>query len=103
MTLEAARRIRKIHGAKVWNIICLFGRYYLRLFVISAVISVPIGIGVYAVVMKFYMDDTGHNIMLSCVWMAVSLIIVALITLFTVGEKIFRVSKTSPIKIIMKE
>lgn len=95
--------IRKIHGAKVWNIICLFGRYYLRLFVISAVISVPIGIGVYAVVMKFYMDDTGHNIMLSCVWMAVSLIIVALITLFTVGEKIFRVSKTSPIKIIMKE
>ena len=94
--------IRKVHGAKMWDIMRLFGRYYLRLLLISAVIAIPIAM----VVTLFIVNEMGegdHPITFCLTHLALSLLIVMLITLLTIGEKIYRVSRTNPADVIKKE
>lgn len=94
--------IRKVHGAKVWDIIRLFGRYYLRLLTVSAVIAVPLGIALGTMIMNI-MRVEANVISLACEWIVSSLLIVTLITILTIGEKIYRVSRTNPADVIKKE
>ena len=94
--------IRKVHGAKVWDIIRLFGRYYLRLLTVSAVIAVPLGIALGNMIMNIIRVEA-NVISLTCEWIVSSLLIVTLITLLTIGEKIYRVSRTNPADVIKKE
>lgn len=94
--------IRKVHGAKAKDIIRLFGKYYVRLLIISAVIAIPLCIALGVFVFNL-MNKEFHRVILSCQWVMTSFIIVCLVTLITVWEKIYRVSKTNPAEIIAKE
>lgn len=94
--------IRKVNGAKMWDIIRLFGRYYLRILIISAIIAAPIGIALGTIVMNM-MHVNANTLLLSCQWITESLLIVTIITLLTVWEKIYRVSRTNPADVIKKE
>ena len=94
--------IRKVHGAKMWDIIRLFGRYYLRILVISAIIAAPLGIALGTIVMNM-MHVHANVLLLTCQWIVSSLLIVTLITLLTVWEKIYRVSRTPPADVVKKE
>lgn len=94
--------IRKVHGAKAKDILRLFGDYYVRLLIIAAVIAIPLGIafGIFA------LEGMGKEVpvvLLSCKWVMTSFVIVTLVTLITVWEQIYRVSKTNPAEIIAKE
>lgn len=94
--------IRKVNGAKMWDIMRLFGRYYLSILVISAVIAAPVGIAIGTIGMNM-MDVHANVLLLSCQWIATSLLIVTLITLLTIFEKIYRVARTNPADVIKKE
>ena len=94
--------IRKVHGAMTWDIVRLFARYYASLLIISAIIAIPIGIAAGTTVMNM-MHVEANALILSCQWIVTSLFIVTLITLLTISEKIYRVTKIDPVDIIKKE
>lgn len=94
--------IRKVHGAMTWDIVRLFARYYVSLLIISAIIAIPIGIAAGTTVMNM-MHVNANALILSCQWIVTSLFVVTLITLLTISEKIYRVTKIDPVDIIKKE
>lgn len=89
--------IRKTHGAGMKQILWLFGKQYVWQLIISSIISLIFCIS-YAVL--FVQADSVPEFMTPYLC---ALIIVALVTLLTVGYKIYRVSKLDPAKIIKKE
>ena len=111
--------LRKIHGAHTRDIIHLFGNYYLRLLGISAlvvsIVSLPFIIMI--VNNKGFMTemalttrnmnylnsfDTTDWIMI-LLYLLLSILIVASITLLTIGNKIYRVSQIKAAEVLKKE
>ena len=111
--------LRKIHGAHTRDIIHLFGNYYLRLLGISAlvvsVVSLPFIIMLVnnanlmtkmalATQNMDYVNsfDTTDWIMI-LLYLLLSILIVASITLLTIGNKIYRVSQINAAEVVKKE
>ena len=111
--------LRKIHGAHTRNIIHLFGNYYLRLLGISAlvvsVVSLPFIITlVNNANLMSEMALTTHNMnyvngfdttdwIMILLYLLLSILIVASITLLTISNKIWKVSKIHPAEVVKKE
>ena len=111
--------LRKIHGAHTRDIIHLFGNYYLRLLGISAlvvsILSLPFIIMI--VNNKGLMTEmalTTHNMnyvngfdttdwIMILLYLLLSILIVASITLLTIGNKIYRVSQIKAAEVLKKE
>ncbi len=111
--------LRKVHGAHTRDIIHLFGNYYLRLLGISAlfvsIVSLPfiimlvnnanlmIKIAVATQNMDYMNSfDTTDWIMI-LLYLLLSILIVASITLLTIGNKIYRVSQIKAAEVLKKE
>lgn len=96
--------LRKIHGAHARDIIVLFGKYYLRLLTISAVVVTVIAGALAAIICTFDSDNGILNDLPTLVlYLVLAILIVTAITLLTVSHKIWRVSKTHPAEVIKKE
>ena len=94
--------IRKAHGASVGQIIWLFGSPYIWWLVVSSIILLPFCLGLEFVMFeKQYINF--ENTMELLIPSLFSILFIALVTLLTVGYKIYRVSKLDPAKIIKKE
>lgn len=94
--------IRKAHGASVGQIMWLFGSPYIWWLVVSSIILLPFCLGLEFVMFeKQYINF--ENTMELLIPSLFSILFIALITLLTVGYKIYRVSKLDPAKIIKKE
>ena len=87
--------IRRACGASRWQIVWLFGRWYLLMLLVSILITLPI----YWLVVYFIVSEkvvpNGWGLYVPYV---VSVIIVALVTLLAVGQKIYRVSLPRPLQ-----
>ena len=111
--------LRKVHGAHTRDIIHLFGNYYLRLLGISAlfvsIVSLPFvimlvnnaNLMIKMAVATQNMDyvnsfDTTDWIMI-LLYLLLSILIVASITLLTIGNKIYRVSQIKAAEVLKKE
>ena len=111
--------LRKIHGAHTRDIIHLFGNYYLRLLGIStlvvSILSLPFvimlvnnaNLMIKMAVATQNMDyvnsfDTTDWIMI-LLYLLLSILIVASITLLTIGNKIYRVSQIKAAEVLKKE
>ena len=96
--------LRKIHGAHTRDIILLFGKYYLRLLAISAVIVSIISSAVITVV-HVYSPDSGikNDLPWLILYLILAILIVASITLLTISHKIWKVSKIHPAEVVKKE
>ena len=96
--------LRKIHGAHTRDIILLFGRYYLRLLFISAVIVSIISGAVLATVYTFA-SDTGitNDLPMLILYLILAILIVVAVTLLTISHKIWKVSKIQPAEVVKKE
>lgn len=92
--------IRKACGATSRQIMRLFGRLYLRLLIVSTILTLPFCLLAYII---GPMLNNGEQIWGLYIGYTVSVIVVTLVTLLTVGYKIYRVSKLDPAKIIKKE
>ena len=111
--------LRKIHGAHTRDIIYLFGNYYLRLLSISAlvvsIVSLPFIITlVNNANLMTEMALTTHNMnyvngfdttdwIMILLYLLLSILIVASITLLTIGNKIYRVSQIKAAEVLKKE
>ena len=96
--------LRKIHGAHTRDIILLFGKYYLRLLAISAVIVSIISSAVITVV-HVYSPDSGikNDLPWLILYLFLSILIVVAVTLLTISHKIWKVSKIQPAEVVKKE
>ena len=96
--------IRKAHGASQGQIIWLFGRGYVYCLLISSVISLLLFYGINILFAgKLVYADTDEMFKFSALPALFSIGAIALITLLTVGYKIYKVSKLEPASIIKKE
>ena len=96
--------LRKIHGAHTRDIILLFGKYYLRLLAISAVIVSIISSAVITVV-HVYSPDSGikNDLPWLFLYLILAILIVVAVTLLTISHKIWKVSKIHPAEVVKKE
>ena len=96
--------IRKAHGASQGQIIWLFGKQYVYCLIISSVISLLLFCGLNILFAgKIVFVDTNEMIKFFVLPAPICIGVIALVTLLTVGLKIYRVSKLNPAKIIKKE
>ena len=96
--------LRKIHGAHTRDIILLFGKYYLRLLAISAVIVIVVST---AIIVAINVIDGDIGILDDGPWLffylILAILIVVAITLLTISNKIWKVSKIQPAEVVKKE
>ena len=96
--------LRKIHGAHTRDIILLFGKYYLRLLAISAVIVIVISSAVIATILVVDGDiGLGKDLPWLFFYLILAILIVVAITLLTISHKIWKVSKIHPAEVVKKE
>ena len=96
--------LRKIHGAHTRDIILLFGKYYLRLLAISAVIVIVISSAVIATILVVDGDiGLGKDLPWLFFYLILAILIVMAITLLTISHKIWKVSKIHPAEVVKKE
>ena len=96
--------LRKIHGAHTRDIIMLFSKYYLRLLGISAVIVIVISSAVIATILVVDGDiGLGKDLPWLFFYLILAILIVVAITLLTISNKIWKVSKIQPAEVVKKE
>ena len=96
--------LRKIHGAHSWDIMRLFGRYYLRLLLISGIIVGILSIAFIIIFSTFALDGIeGKDWMMILLYLFLSILIVVAVTLLTISHKIWKVSKIHPAEVVKKE
>jgi hypothetical protein len=100
--------IRKAHGAGTKQIMWLFGRQYVWQLIISSVISILICFVFLLAAYGIVHYAPGHEpsrfqLLGTLASSSIPAVIVALVTLLTVGYKIYRVSQLNPANIIKKE
>ena len=96
--------LRKIHGAHSWDIMRLFGRYYLRLLLISGIIVGILSIAFIIIFATFALDGIeSKDWMMILLYLFLSILIVVAVTLLTISHKIWKVSKIHPAEVVKKE
>ena len=98
--------LRKIHGAKRWDIILLFGRLYLWLIGIAAIISTPL-----ILLFNTLLKDWARNGFINGMAERLSptlpilgaLLLTALVILLIVGYHLHQVLRVKPAEMIAKE
>ena len=96
--------LRKIHGAHTRDIILLFGKYYLRLLAISAIIVIVISSAVIATILVVDGDIVlSEDLLWLFFYLILAILIVVAITLLTISNKIWKVSKIQPAEVVKKE
>ena len=106
ITLETKRRqkevaIRKINGAGARVILYMFGRFYLRLLVISSVIAFPI---LFLVLLQIFREVVTITPVIynPLFWIAVWLLVGGIV-LFTIGWRLWGVLRINPAEVIKSE
>ncbi len=96
--------LRKIHGAHSWDIMRLFGKYYLRLLLISGIIVGILSIAFITIFATFALDGIeSKDWMMILFYLFLSILLVVAVTLLTISHKIWKVSKIHPAEVVKKE
>ena len=96
--------LRKIHGAHSWDIMRLFGKYYLRLLLISGIIVIIVSMAIIATFYTFALDDSiANDLDWLTLYLFLSILIVVAVTLLTISHKIWKVSHIHPAEVVKKE
>lgn len=98
--------LRKIHGAKRWNIVLLFGRLYLWLISIATMVSAPL-IVLFNILLKEWarssMSTSMAELLSPTLPILGALLLTALIILLIVGYHLHQVLRVKPAEMIAKE
>ncbi len=96
--------LRKIHGAHSWDIMRLFGKYYLRLLLISGIIVGILSIAFITIFATFALDGIeSKDWLMILFYLILAILIVVAVTLITISHKIWKVSKIQPAEVVKKE
>jgi len=107
ISIDTTRRrkemaVRKINGARTGRITMLFVNLYVKLFIISSAVSIPLSAFLIKTMImnnKPYEKGAGYAILF---YMCIVLIMVAFVSL-TIGFKIYRISRENPADVIKSE
>lgn len=91
--------IRKIVGANIWDVIKLMGRDYVPVFIISALIAVPLAF--YG--MENWLNDFAYRISLSPLVFIFSLVLLASLVGATIAWQVLRATRTNPMDILREQ
>ena len=95
--------IRKAHGAKTRHIILLFGKYYVKILLISFVISFVVGM--FAAII--FLISTGADYTKACFLpihpALCSMLVITVVTFSTIWYKIFKASRINPADVMKSE
>lgn len=91
--------IRKVLGAKVFNLVFILSRDLTYLVIISFVISAPIAY----YIMQQWLNDFAYHISIDLFTFLSTLIIMILVSWITVGYRTFRVASCNPVKALKDE
>ena len=95
--------LRKIHGAKSRDIIRLFGSYYMRLLLMAALFVTAIVLLVVIVVHAYTEPLSVSDWVTLFGYILLAILIVASVTLLTIGNKIYSVSHVNAADVIKSE
>ena len=95
--------LRKIHGAKSRDIIRLFGSYYMRLLLMAALFVTAIVLLVVIVVHAYIEPLSAGDWVTLFGYILLAILIVASVTLLTIGNKIYSVSHVNAADVIKSE
>jgi ABC-type antimicrobial peptide transport system permease subunit len=104
METESRRRevaIRKVNGAEEWNIFVLFGKSYLIVLVIAWLLSTLLMIPIISLMSRNIEATERYN--LGLVFYLIVLAVMVLITIATIFNKIWSISKINPAEVIKSE
>lgn len=96
--------IRKVNGAKIRDIVMLFGRYYIVTISISSLIALLIVVVLIICISIIGRDWPDAELTLYlCLFFLSSIAVITGVTVATVWQKIYRISHTNPSEIISKD
>lgn len=96
--------IRKVNGAKSKNIYIMFGKVYIVILVIAALIAAPVAVIFNSMVVQTVMSEYDAEATYSPVGpIILGILVVMLLVSLIVGWQTYRVMRTDPSKIIAKE
>jgi putative ABC transport system permease protein len=100
-TLQRRQEIglRKVLGSSAGNAVLLLLRYFL----IQVLIAVPIGLGLGYYIMHSWLDNFAYRIGIGWWFFLLPLVLVGLITLFTVGGQVVRTANVNPAESLRQE
>ena len=95
--------LRKIHGAKSRDIMLLFGTYYVRLLMMAGIFVAVVAALIIVVVSSYIEPLSIADVVTLCCYILLAILIVAFVTLVTIGNKIYRVSRINAADVIKSE
>lgn len=95
--------LRKIHGARSRDIMRMFGAYYLRLLVTAATFVTLIALMLFVVVNAFMETLSVADWVTLCCYLLLAIVIVAFVTLATIWNRIYSVSRINAADVIKSE
>lgn len=96
--------IRKVNGAKTWDIVKMFSRYYVKTLSISFCIGLFLPVLVcIAIISATSTNETLEIISVFGGLYCLAILVIALVTLLTVWQKIYKISHINPALLIKKE
>ncbi|MBQ0075428.1 MAG: ABC transporter permease [Prevotella sp.] len=95
--------IRKVHGAKLRDIVMLFGRYYLVTLAIAFLLAVIAGVGFILIISEGGSNFNYDDVLISTGGGIASITIITLVTILTVWSKIHNVANVNATDYLRKE
>jgi putative ABC transport system permease protein len=84
--------IRKVHGARIFNILTLFSKDFIKLNLISFLIAVPV---IYFI-MNYWLQNFAYRIGINIMFFIIPTVIILVLSLFTVNLQVFKIASTNP-------
>lgn len=95
--------IRKVHGAKLRDIVMFFGRYYLVTLAIAFLLALVVGVGFMLIISEGGSNISYDDVLISSGGSIASIAIITLVTVLTVWSKIRKVASINASDYLRKE
>ena len=91
--------IRKVLGAKVYDIVCLFVKEYALIVVFASLVSFPAAY----LIMDYWLESYAYHIDIKIWWLIVIFIITSSVVLLTIWKQVFRAACENPAEVVKSE
>lgn len=91
--------VRKVLGAKVYDIVRLFVKEYALIVVFASLVSFPAAY----LIMDYWLESYAYHIDINIWWLIVIFIITSSVVLLTIWKQVFRAACENPAEVVKSE